>query len=179
MSSCKWRNFELKFLTYVGLGVLKIFWKFQCKRMFPSHDNQFSRKLDFLTVLWNMSISCNRIIFRRKHPFALKFLGYSKKHEAYIWQKFQLEIPSFARGHCCWILGFSKSKRKPKIQKSKKNSKIRNPPFPPWGHLGRIYRQKKVNRNLWNTLKLAQFSTLISNMLLVLSQIVILVTKIC
>ena len=87
--------------------------------MFSSQDNQFSRKLDFLTVLWNMSISCNHIIFRRKHPFLLKRLGYSKDHEGYIWQKFQLEIPSFARGHCCWIFEFSKSKSPKKIRKSK------------------------------------------------------------
>jgi hypothetical protein len=84
ISSCKWRNFELKFLPYVGLVVLRISWKFQRKRMFSSQDNQFSRKLDFLTVLWNTSISCNPIIFRRKYPFVLKLLGYSKYHEAYI-----------------------------------------------------------------------------------------------
>jgi hypothetical protein len=78
-----------------------------------------------------MSISCNRIIFRRKHPFALKLLGYSKDHEVYIRKKFQPEIPSFARGHCYWIFGFSKSENPKEIRKSKKSPKIHNPPFPP------------------------------------------------
>jgi hypothetical protein len=60
----------------------------------------------------------------------LKLLGYSKYHEAYIQQKFQLEIPSFTGGNCCWISGFSKSGNPMKIRKSKKNPKIRNLPFP-------------------------------------------------
>jgi hypothetical protein len=65
-----------------------------------------------------MSISCNRLIFRRKHPFALKLVGYSKDHAAYIWQKFQLEIPSFTRDIGVGFLDFQ-------------NPKIPNPPFPP------------------------------------------------
>jgi hypothetical protein len=58
----------------------------------------------------------------------LILLGYSKYYEAYIQQKFQLEIPSFTGENCCWISGFSKSGNP---IKTKKNPKIRNPPFPP------------------------------------------------
>ena len=132
MFSRKWSNLELKLLPYVGLVVLKISQKFQPKWMFPSPNNQLWRKPDFLPVLWNMSIFSNRIIFRRKHPFALKLLGYSKGHLVYIWQKFQLKIILFTRGYCCWIWDFQNPEIRKKPRKSRKNPKIPNPLFPLW-----------------------------------------------
>ena len=82
-----------------------------------------------------MSISCAFIILRRKHPFALKILEYSKDHETYIYKKTQMEIPSFT----FWILGFwdfQNPKNPKKIPKSQKNPKIPKIPkiksiFPP------------------------------------------------
>ena len=91
-------------------------------------DNQFSRKRDFRTI---MSISCNRIIWKRKDPFRLKVLGYFQDDEAYIWLKLWFEISLSARGYPNWILGFSKSENPKEISKFQKNPEIRNPPFPP------------------------------------------------
>jgi hypothetical protein len=34
---------------------------------------------------WNMSISCEFNILRRKRPFVLKLSGYSKGYESYIY----------------------------------------------------------------------------------------------
>lgn len=48
MSFCKWKDFELKFLLYVGLAVLKISYKCQRKRIFLSENNAFA---------WNTHIS--------------------------------------------------------------------------------------------------------------------------
>jgi hypothetical protein len=63
--------------------------------MFPSRNIEFSKKLDSLIGRWNISISCEFIILRRKHLFTLKLLGYFKDYEIYISRKIQVEILSF------------------------------------------------------------------------------------
>jgi hypothetical protein len=59
-----------------------------------------------------MSISCESIILRRKHPFALKILGYSKDHETYIWKKIQVEFRNSRFG----LWDFENPKKIPKSQ---------------------------------------------------------------
>jgi hypothetical protein len=97
-----------------------------------------------------MSIFCNRIIFRRKHPFALKLLGYSKGHEVYIWQKFQLKIILFTRGYCCWIWDFQNPeirenpKKSEKIQKISKKSENPKSAFSPL-HKSRFFKNPALH----------------------------------
>jgi hypothetical protein len=43
MFSCKLRNLELKFLPYVGLVILRLYQKFQRKRMFSSEVNAIAK----------------------------------------------------------------------------------------------------------------------------------------
>ena len=77
--------------------------------MYTSRNIKFSRTLDFLIIWWNMGVSCEFIIWRRKHSFTLKPLGYYQDFKTYIWENFQLKIISFTREQRAWILGFRKS----------------------------------------------------------------------
>src|SRR5579862_7640753 len=85
--------------------------------MFLSRNIQFSRKLDFLIGLWNISISCEFIIFRRKHLFTLKLLGYFKDHGTYLYQeKFRQKSH-----HLQFFKNREKSQKIPKSQKISKS----------------------------------------------------------
>jgi hypothetical protein len=74
--------------------------------MFPSQDNQFQENWIFWPCCEIRVFLATGLSSEKKHPFVLKLLGYSKDREAYIQQKFQLEIPSFTGENCCWISDF-------------------------------------------------------------------------
>lgn len=128
-------NCGLKFLSYVGLVVLKISLNFQYKWMFSSQDKQFSKKLNFLIMLWSMDIFCNRIIFSRKQPFVLKLLVYSEDYKTYTWQEFwRWKFFIYKKTVVLDFMIFKIQKKpgnlKNKIKKYRENPNIRNPPLP-------------------------------------------------
>ena len=64
MSFCKWRDFELKFLCYVGLVVLKISYKCQRKRIFLSENNAFARNTHISQYDEKIQFTSKSIILR-------------------------------------------------------------------------------------------------------------------